>query len=90
MSLQPMPVFVLDLAERPAFAFEADSFDAARRITRSHWLLQALDAFCRARRRADGGQLQLRCATDHETALYRDRADEFAEAETRFLIAHLV
>jgi hypothetical protein len=90
MSLEHMPVFVLDIAKRPAFAFEADDFDSAQQITRSHWLLQPLDTFCRMRRRADAGQLHLRAATDHEATLYRDRADEFAEAETRFLIAHLV
>jgi hypothetical protein len=90
MSLQPMPVFVLDLAERPAFAFAADSFDTARQITRSQSLLQALNSFCRIRRPADQAQLQLRAATEDEAALYRDRADEFAEPETRFLIAHLV
>jgi hypothetical protein len=90
MSLRHTPVFILSIAERPAFAFEADNFNAATQISRSPWLLQALDEFCRARRPADGGQLFLRAATDHEAALYRDRADEFAEAETQFLIAHLI
>jgi hypothetical protein len=84
------PIFVLDIAEQPCFAFEADHLNAAEQIVRSPWLLQALDEFCRARRPADGGQLFLRAATDHEAALYRDRADEFAEAETQFLIAHLI
>jgi hypothetical protein len=90
MSPHPTIVFVVDIAEVPAFAFEADDFDAARYIVGSHWLLQPLDAFCRVRRPADRGQLCLRAAADHEAALYRDRADEFAEAERRFLMVHLV
>jgi hypothetical protein len=90
MSFQSTPVFVIDVTELAAFAFEADDFDAARYIVGSHWLLQPLDAFCRARRPADRGQLRLRTATDHEATLYRDRADEFAEAERRFLVVHLV
>ena len=90
MSIQQTSVFVLDIAELPAFAFEADDFDAARNLFGSYWLLQPLDAFCRVRRPMDRGQLRLRTATDQETALYRNRADEFAEAERRFLIVHLV
>jgi hypothetical protein len=90
MPLQPTTVFVIDIAQLPAFAFEADHVDAARQIVGSAWLLRALDAFCRVRRPADGRQLRLRTATDREAALYRDRADEFAEAEPHFLIAHLV
>lgn len=84
-----MSVFVLDIAEQPAFAFQADDISMAEQIARSEWLLQALDRFCRVRRPAEGRQLHLRAATDVEAALYRSRADEFAESEPRLLIAHL-
>jgi hypothetical protein len=89
MPLHSTSIFVLEIAGLTAFAFEADNIDAARQITRSHWLLQPLDAFCRLRRRADCGPLRLRDATDHEATLYRDRADEFAET-AQFLVVHLV
>jgi len=83
-------VFVLDVAERPAFAFAADSLDGARQMARSDWMLLALDHFCRVRRLRAAGQFQLRCATDTEAAFYHDRADEFAGPAAEVLIAHLV
>jgi hypothetical protein len=87
---QQSEVFVLDIAERPAFAFAADSLDRARRMARSDWMLLALDRFCRVRRPGAAGQFQLRCATDSEAAFYNDRADEFADPTNEVLIAHLV
>jgi hypothetical protein len=90
MSQLPAEIFVLDIAERPAFAFGADSLDAARRMARSDWMQLALDGFCRARRPTAAGQFQLRYATDEEAAFYRDRVDEFADPTTQVLIAHLV
>ena len=89
MSQQPTEVFVLDIAERPAFAFAADSLDGARRMARSDWMLLALDRFCRARRPAAAGSVRLRCATDEEATYYHDRVDEFADPTAQLLIAHL-
>lgn len=89
MILEHPHIFVLDIAERPAFAFAADNLDAAQRMVRSEWMLRALDAFCRTRRSAGAGQLQLRNATNDEARFYRDRADEFADATPYVLIAHL-
>jgi len=85
-------VFILDMAERPVFAFEASDFEMAQRLARSQWLLQALDRFCSTRAPAQDsrGRLRLREATRDEAALYRARAEEFADATPRFLIAHLV
>jgi hypothetical protein len=71
-------VFVLDLGRHPAFAFATGDVEQAQGIVRSSWLLRALDAFCK-RRPLGGGRLQLRPATEAEAAIYRDRADEFAE-----------
>ncbi|WP_407157705.1 hypothetical protein [Bradyrhizobium sp. STM 3557] len=88
MAQQP-EVFALDLAERPAFAFAADSLDGARRMARSDWMRLALDRFCRIRRPGAAGQFQLRCATDSEAAAYHERADEFADPTDQVLIAHL-
>jgi hypothetical protein len=89
MAQQP-EIFVLDIAQRPAFAFAADSLDGARCMARSDWMLLALDRFCRVRRPGAAGQFQLRCATDSEAAVYHDRADEFADPTAQILIAHLV
>jgi hypothetical protein len=89
MSFELSRIFVLDIDNQPAFAFEARDWDAAQRAVRSEWLLQALDAFCRTRRPAISGRLQIRDATDNEVALYRDRADEFADTTPDLLIAHL-
>jgi hypothetical protein len=89
MAQQP-EVFVLDIAERPAFAFAANSLDGARQMARSDWMLLALDRFCRVRRPGAAGQFQLRCATDSEAAFYHDRADEFAAPTAEVLIAHLI
>jgi len=85
-------VFTLDIAERPAFAFEAENFDVAHRLVRSEWLLKALDRFCRTRSPALDcrGRLRLRDATRDETTLYRARAEEFSGATPHFLVAHLV
>lgn len=82
-------IFVLDLADEPAFAFEAADTDGAQRIARSDWLLHALDGFCRARRAAKRGRLRLRSATPTEAAIYLDLADEFADTAPQMLIAHL-
>lgn len=90
MCFQQTPVFVLDMSEAPAFAFAAENLDAARHVARSDWLLRALDSFCHERRQTAHARLTLRTATDDEAALYRDRADEFAEEATRFFIAHLL
>jgi hypothetical protein len=86
-----LPIFVLDRSNRPAFAFEAEDAETARRLARSRWLVQALDDFCRTRRpRPDcHGPLSLREATDDEAALFRMRADELAEERSCCLILHL-
>ena len=91
MALDHPPVFTLDMAEQPAFAFEADDLDAAQRLVRSEWLLQALERFCSTRvpELDRGGRLCLRRATRDEATLYRARAEEFAEATPHVLIAYL-
>ncbi|WP_315701154.1 MULTISPECIES: hypothetical protein [unclassified Bradyrhizobium] len=89
MCLHRTQVFVLDIAGRPAFAFEAADHDGARRLARSERLLQALDDYCRAKRLGAGGQLQIRAATMAEAASYYDMADEFAETAPRLLVARI-
>jgi hypothetical protein len=92
MASEHPQVFILDLAERPAFAFEADNLEVAQRLVRSEWLLQALDRFFSTRSPAldNRGRLRLRKATRDEAMLYRARAEEFSDVTPHFLIAHLV
>jgi hypothetical protein len=84
-------IFVLDIAERPTFAFEADSACTAEALARSPWFAFAVADFFAQRGKAlnENGRFFARLATEAEASLYRTLADEFAEATDRFLIAHL-
>ncbi len=84
-------IFVLDVADEPAFAFSADSADAVYSLVRKPWFTQALDDFCAKRRNARMGigLVRMRAATEAEASLYRDRAAEFVEETDDFLIAHI-
>jgi hypothetical protein len=86
------PVFILDVGSGSAFAFEAESPTEADKLTCEPWFTKALEAFCQSRLRTRTGLApgRIRTATDAEAALYQDRATEFADASSHFLVAHLV
>jgi hypothetical protein len=85
---QQQQVFVLDVADGPAFAFEAESAGAAEALIQARWFVRALGDFC-ARRTMDRDRLVLRAraATQAEAFLYWDRAAEFAEESGQILLA---
>jgi hypothetical protein len=84
-------VFVLDVADEPTFAFEADGMTAAAALVQLPWFTSAVTGF-RARRGKvfdSNDPLFARMATEAEASLYRGLADEFADATGCFLVAHL-
>jgi len=90
MSAVLSPVFAIDLGRHPAFVFAANDLDTAQSLVRSPRVLQAIDAFCQPRCPTQAGRLALREATTDEAALYRARADEFADDTIfRLLLVHL-
>jgi hypothetical protein len=84
-------IFVLEVADEAAFAFEAKSAIAAEALVHEPWFFGAVTDFLAKRHKAWNGNVSLctRAATNAEATLYRDRAAEFAEAMDNFLIAHL-
>jgi len=90
MRKQPQ-IFALDVANEPAFVFEADDAHAAKALARSPWFVRAFGDFCAKRRKPwdASAALSTRPATEAEAALYRDRVAEFADASDRALVAHL-
>ena len=83
-------VFVLELADRQAFAFEAESAAVAEVMVRAPQFTQALNRFCDARGIVRGERpLLLREATARETAAYSDYLDEFPEVLGRLLVVSL-
>jgi hypothetical protein len=85
------PVFILDVGGGSAFAFEAESSIEADRLTREPWFTEALEKYRQSRLRTRTGLApsRVRTATDAEAALYQDRAAEFADASSHFLVAHI-
>jgi hypothetical protein len=84
-------VFVLDVADEPAFAFEAESAKVAEALAQSPWFLGALGDFCAKRRKGwqANPALSTRAASEAEAALYRERAAEFTDTTDRLLLAHI-
>ena len=84
-------IFVLDVADGPAFAFEAETASAAAALAQSPWFARALGDFCAKRRTTlrAGAAFSTRPASDSEAALYRARAAEFIEATDRMLFARI-
>ncbi|WP_146687357.1 hypothetical protein [Bradyrhizobium canariense] len=85
-------IFVLEIADAPAFAFEAESCSQAAEVARSPWFTRALDKFYLRRRESwdwNRPPLRLRVATTTEATVYRDFACEFADALDCFLVTHL-
>ena len=84
-------IFALDLANEPAFVFAAANAHTAEALVRSSRFVRALADFCAKRRKAwsDNAVLSTRAATEAEISLYRERADEFADAGNRVLVAHI-
>jgi hypothetical protein len=84
-------IFILDIGGGSAFAFEAESPVEADRLTREPWFTKALEEFRQSRLRTRTGLApgRVRTATEAEAALYQDRAAEFADGSSHFLVAHL-
>lgn len=82
-------IFVLDVADEPTFAFEADGVADAEALVQAPRFAWAVSDFCAKRGKPENGHLFARLATEAEASLYRSLADEFAEAADRVLIAHL-
>jgi hypothetical protein len=91
MAQRQRRVFVLDVADGPAFAFEADNAVAADALVRTPWFARAFSDF-RARGHKtcnSNGPLRARAATEAETSLYWDCAAEFAEETEQLLLARI-
>ena len=84
-------IFVLDLANRPAFAFEAESAVAAEELVSAPWFARALDDFCARRCKTwrPDHPVCARAASETETSRYLDRIAEFAEESGQLLLAHI-
>ncbi len=83
-------IFVLDIADQPAFAFEAENARAAALLVQTPRFARAFDDFCAKRGKAwtETAVVSTRAATDAEAALYRDRVAGFADATDQILVAH--
>jgi hypothetical protein len=81
-------IFVIDVSDSAAFAFEAQSSSQAEDLTRLPWFAQALEEFC-LRREMTISERSLRPATDTEASTYQDLAGEFADTTNDFLVANL-
>jgi hypothetical protein len=84
-------IFVLEIADTPAFAFEAESGSQAAEVARSPYFTEALDKFYSRRREScdRNGPLHIRVATKTEASVYRDFACEFADALGCLLVTPL-
>ena len=84
-------IYALDVANEPAFVFEAENAHAAKALAQSPWFARALGDFHAKRRKPwdASAAVSTRPATEAEAALYRDRVAEFADASDRILVAHL-
>jgi hypothetical protein len=83
-------IFVLDVIDKRAFAFEADSVAQAEELVRAPRFTAALDGFCSRKGEArTHASCLTRPATEAEASIYRDFASEFADASGRILVAHL-
>jgi len=90
MALKRSCIFILDVAERETFAFEAEHASAAEDLVREAWFVAALNDFCAKRRVAcNSSALHPRPATATEAALFEQRISEFPEALDRILVARL-
>jgi hypothetical protein len=84
-------IFVLDIRNEAAFAFEAETLVQAEGLTHAPWFARAVGEFYASKhgRCDDGVARRIRSATKREASTYRDYADEFADLSDHFLIAHL-
>jgi hypothetical protein len=91
MKCKERSVFVLDIAGRPTFAFEAETPAQAEDFIRAPWFGRSLDEFYAKKRSGWDKNIsgRVRVATEGEMSIYRDFADEFAVLSNCFFIAHL-
>lgn len=93
MAQQQRHVFVLDIADGQALAFEAENAAAAELLIRAPRFARAVGDFCCMKGcrtwDRDGRPLHARAATQAEASLYWNRAAEFAEESGQLLLAHI-
>jgi hypothetical protein len=91
MHRAPRPIFVVDIANKANFAFEAESLGQAEAHARAPWFLQSLGQFFARHGRGceSGFTPRTRPASEAEASTYRALADEFAETSGCFFVAHL-
>lgn len=83
-------VFILEIADVPAFAFEAKSYPEAEKIIKSCWFSRSLDGFFgRIEPCENRGPLRVRIATEAEAMAHCFMADEFADALGCLVVTHL-
>jgi hypothetical protein len=90
MAAKQISIFVLDVAKRESFAFEAEHASAAEDLIRSPWFVTALGDYCATKQVVCNTRaLFPRAATATEAAVFVERASEFQEAVDRILVARL-
>jgi hypothetical protein len=90
MLQRPRQIFIVSLFEDTHLAFEAESQESAEGLCRTPWFVQAVDQFRAHKRESASSRFYLaRRATDAESAMYRQIADEFAEWGHGLLVANL-
>jgi hypothetical protein len=93
MAQQQRHVFVLEIADGQALAFQAENAVAAEALIRAPWFARAVGDFCRMKGCStwdrDGLDLRARAASQAEASLYWDRVAEFAEESGQLLLAYI-
>jgi len=84
-------IFTLDVANEPAFVFQAENAHAAEALVQAPRFARALGDFYAKRRKPWDvrAAVSMRPATEAEAALYQDRLAEFADVSDRVLVARL-
>lgn len=91
MPAKERSIFVAELIDMSAFAFEAEHTSQAEEFAHAPWFVRAVSSFHRQSRRLPNERVAVRTrpATEQEASLYRDLAIEFADEARDFLVAPL-
>lgn len=84
-------IFVLEIRDRPCFAFEAETLDQAERLVQASAFWHAFNRFWTSSAKGVGSQLDFRArtATANEASVYETVATEFAGDYTGPFFVHL-
>jgi hypothetical protein len=90
MKCRERSIFVLDILGTPTLAFEAEDLAQAEAFVHTPWFASSLSEFFANKRKGWDKNIPVRTriATEEEASIYRDIADEFADASSRLFIAH--